>query len=384
MEPTPTCTGTPAAALVFAPTQQGYQYASIPASLAGRAEVTVALWGAGGGGAAGVLAVGGSGAFVSGALPVTPGETLRLVVGVGGSWSRDPADPRLHQPDWAGGGGYGAPPLERITQPHYYGGGGGGRSAIQRLNGSGVWVDVVVAGGGGGGGGWDAPGGAGGVAQGRRGGDQAQSSAFAINPDPFVTSVSAFGGGGSQSGGGAGRVVGATGWACNGGDGTNGTRNQCGGGGGGYYGGGAGDDAPGGGGSSLITALRGAVGADGAGALPFRPPPESPWAALYADGVGVGGATMSPGGPGRVVVVLPVGVAPVTPSFAPTPSRSGSSTPTRSAARSASPAAGSRTATATRSRTRSASATRSRSRSPTRSGSRTRSRSASRKRKLLA
>ena len=81
-------------------------------------------------------AVGGAGAFVSGDLPVTPGETLRVIVGAGGV-GRGAGNRQ-------GGGGSG------FAGGRYVGSSGGGRSAIQRLVRN-VWVDVVSAGGGGGG-----------------------------------------------------------------------------------------------------------------------------------------------------------------------------------------------------------------------------------------
>ncbi|WP_394795817.1 hypothetical protein [Armatimonas sp.] len=49
----------------------------------GITSLTVKLWGAGGGGLGG-FSGGGSGAFVTGLLTVTPGETLTLIVGGGG------------------------------------------------------------------------------------------------------------------------------------------------------------------------------------------------------------------------------------------------------------------------------------------------------------
>jgi hypothetical protein len=70
----------------------------------------------------------GAGAFVTGTLPVTPGETLRIVVGSAGTTAS-----------------YGYSSHMRFP---FRGSSGGGRSAIQRLIG-GVWTDVVSAGGGG-------------------------------------------------------------------------------------------------------------------------------------------------------------------------------------------------------------------------------------------
>ena len=82
--------------------------------------LTVKLWGAGGGWA------GGSGAFVTGLLTVTPGSTLTFIVGGGGS---------ENGPGGFGGGGNAPPGF----------GGGGGRSAIRLGS-----TELVTAAGGGG------------------------------------------------------------------------------------------------------------------------------------------------------------------------------------------------------------------------------------------
>ena len=93
--------------------------------------IYVYLWGAGGGfGAPGRIP--GMGAYVEGALSVTPGQTLSIIVG--GRGVRDGGAPSSF-----GGGG------RACCSNSYWGGGGGGRSAIQ-LNGQ----DIVTAGGGGG------------------------------------------------------------------------------------------------------------------------------------------------------------------------------------------------------------------------------------------
>ena len=88
----------------------------------------VNLWGSGGGSS---YVTGGNGAFVSGALRVTSGEILRIIVG------------SLFDSEENGCGG-------AATFPRSYENHGGGRSAVQRLYGS-TYVDVVTAGGGGGG-----------------------------------------------------------------------------------------------------------------------------------------------------------------------------------------------------------------------------------------
>ena len=80
----------------------------------GTTSVTVTMWGAGGGGNGNV---GGPGAFVSGTLNVTPGDTLRVIVGQGGP---------LNTSSVYGGGG------PSSTNAAEDAGSGGGRSALQR------------------------------------------------------------------------------------------------------------------------------------------------------------------------------------------------------------------------------------------------------------
>ena len=81
----------------------------------GTTSVTVTMWGAGGGGNNNI---GGPGAFVSGTLSVTPGETLRVIVGQGGP---------LNTASVYGGGG------PSSTSANEDAGSGGGRSALQRI-----------------------------------------------------------------------------------------------------------------------------------------------------------------------------------------------------------------------------------------------------------
>lgn len=303
------------------PTRAEFTFTNAPQLFtvpAGVTRLVVHAWGGGGGGttmSSRPGGRGGGGAYVNGSIAVTPGETLVVTPGRGGSV---PAG--AHGTAVQGGGGGGVPSK---VQGDLYGGGGGGATVVARASGA----TLLVAGGGGGGGGYAASGGAGGMNQGRRGGDGAVSSAVYQVPTGTDTKATA-GGGGSTTAGGAGSFPGASGRPLSGGDCTFGTRNQCGGGGGGYRGGGAGDDGGGGGGSSWTGGLAQTGGAAGAGWAPG-----GNRSAFYAAGAGVGGALRTAGGHGRVVLVLPPGVWLATPSSRPPPS----STPSRSPSRSRSP-----------------------------------------------
>lgn len=155
-----------------------YQTLVVPA---GVTAVRVQLWGAGGAGSS--PGVGGAGAYIAGTLGVVEGETLRIIVGRGGTTSSfgcsgdrlNQGDPRAicNRPSrmgtpwdpWGGGGG-----CE-----------GGGRSAVQRLV-SGVWTEFATAGGGGSAGGFSTSGGAATwTGAGRNGGFQQQVSTFSNN-----------------------------------------------------------------------------------------------------------------------------------------------------------------------------------------------------------
>lgn len=236
----------------------------------GVTSITVKLWGAGGG------TFGGSGAFVTGSLAVTPGTTLTLIVGAGGS---------SFPFNSYGGGGSG----------NF--GSGGGRSGI-RFGG----VELVTAGAGGGQGG-----GGGGLTAGQRG--------------RFGSGEIGGAGGGTQTAGGAGFGGGANGTAFQGGDGT------VGGGGGGYFGGGgasgggigSNQSSSGGGGSSFTSSAAftfsssSADGQTGTSAVGVAPGGASDidYAIDFAGGVGRGdGSTPvgveTSGGNGRIVIIAPV------------------------------------------------------------------------------
>ncbi len=229
---------------------------------AGITSLTMKLWGAGGGGSNG--AVGGGGAFVTGAFPVTPGESLTLIVGQGGGTFPNNGN-------YGGGGGAG-----------FNGGRGGGRSAIRRAS-----TELVTAAAGGGAsaitGGPPQPGGAGGLAIGTSGGGVG-------------------GAGGTQTSGGAGGLDASSGIAFAGGNGAS----FAGGGGSGYFGGGGGgfgsagpDTGGGGGGSSLLTNLTASGGsAAGSGTTPGGLTDTD-----YAGNIGTGGPVLTNGGNGRIVLL---------------------------------------------------------------------------------
>jgi hypothetical protein len=254
--------------------------------------LNVYMWGAGGGGwqnsGSGQESpdCGGAGAMVQGTLDVTPGETLTIITGCGGTIS----------PATSYGGGGGGQVVGGGTA-----GAGGGRSAIQRDG-----VDIVTAGGGGGRG-WESwYGGDGGLETGE---------------DGWCSDGQACGGGGTQTAGGAAGIGDCYGGCMTAGEqylGGTGV-GLGGGGGGGWYGGGGAPQsgqASGGGGSSLTSNLRPFEGTDVVGFV--SPGPEQPangdsiwWGVdAYGNGIGVGGnsntanAQEPSGGMGRVVIQL--------------------------------------------------------------------------------
>jgi collagen type VII alpha len=85
----------------------------------GTTSIVVTMWGAGGGGATNNN-FGGPGAFVSGTLNVTPGDTLKVIVGQGG--------PQIAASVYGGGG----PSSSNGAESFGRAGSGGGRSALQR------------------------------------------------------------------------------------------------------------------------------------------------------------------------------------------------------------------------------------------------------------
>lgn len=264
---------------------------------AGVNSLRVKLWGAGGGGPqyanraaiggpkyVGGNGHGGGGAFADVALAVTPGETLTVMVGSGGSagvrGSRAAA--------YGGGGGARAKYAE--------GGGGGGRSAIRRGS-----TELATAGGGGGAAadadGTYGDGGPGGL-NGHDGkhGDTIDGTYGKGGRGATV----AVGGPGGASGG--SKIIGEAGARFKGGDALANSHTSSGGaGGGGYFGGGAGGEghecgAGGGGGGSSYAPGGTVVGGSGRNAGGMTD-------ADYADGIGMGGRIKAAGGHGRVVII---------------------------------------------------------------------------------
>jgi hypothetical protein len=217
---------------------------------AGVTQVTIAAYGAAGGGSTcRGSSAGGNGGLTLATVPVTPGETLTVTVGgygdcqlIGGVITQVAG---FNGGGLGGSGGYGT------------GAAGGGASDVRR--GSGLANRIIVAGGGGGGGSYGGPfGGVGGVGGTTTGG----TGATGMPSGALAGGVG--GSGGTQTAGGAGGtgvVNGDPGTLGVGGAGhiMSGFGSGGGGGGGGYYGGGAGGSVVsgpgaggGGGGSSYV------------------------------------------------------------------------------------------------------------------------------------
>jgi len=103
----------------------------------GITSLTFYMWG--GGGSGGNNQPGGGGAYLTGRLTTVPGETLRIIVGRGGSYGTATYSNAMPDTDGAGGGGGGS---------GGQGGQGGGRTAIQKYI-SNTWTEIITAGGGG-------------------------------------------------------------------------------------------------------------------------------------------------------------------------------------------------------------------------------------------
>ncbi|MGC4043256.1 MAG: glycine-rich protein [Armatimonas sp.] len=257
-----------------------FQTFTVPAGIT---SLTVKLWGAGGGGG-----VGGGGAFVSGTLSVTPGTTLSLLVGRGGS--------SLTAGNGLGGfGGGGNGGINGSPNSGAGGGGGGGRTAIRLSSNNSIVSDELVTAGAGGGSGSSGVAGAGGLNTGQAG---------------FVV-LGTYGSGGTQTSGGAaggtGSFMGTPGSQFQGGNGTVGG----GGGGGGWFGGGGGGSASGGGGGGGSSYRANPAftdsGTSEAGSLST---PGGTSDVDYITGIGKGGAPSFAGGNGYIVLRYNLSTAP--------------------------------------------------------------------------
>ncbi len=211
----------------------------------------VRAWGAGGGSGGGNT-LGGAGGYATAVIAVSPGETLRVIVGAAGVDGSGGVPGAGGSPGGARGG----------TGGSQSGGGGGGYSGVFRGAASQANALVIAGGGAGSGGDRTAESGAGGGTTGEAG---------------WLCT------GGTQTAGGTPGTDASSGTALTGGvGGTRGGGDGGGGGGGGYFGGGGGgsasSDAGGGGGGSgfvvgsatSITLTRGTAGTPGNGSDPLR------------------------------------------------------------------------------------------------------------------
>lgn len=249
-------------------TTQGNGTFTVPS---GVTSLTLKMWGGGGGGGAGGSAAaggaGGGAGYITGTVPVTPGETLNVYVGGGGAGgTRNTAG--------GGGGGGGYSSLYRSSAALAIasggGGGGGGRNSSGNTGGAGG------AGGGTSGVAGTASGAAGG---GGAGTPSAGGSAGSGGNNPGTAGSSLNGGDGADGRTGAGAdgtgAVGGLATGGNGGSANNTARAGAGGGGAGYFGGGGGSGSTaatgaggGGGGSSYTNTLTGVSNTVGSGVNP--------------------------------------------------------------------------------------------------------------------
>ena len=268
---------------------------------AGGPQLTIKVWGAGGGGSG---SYGGSGAFVTGVYSITAGTTLKIVVGQGGDNGSSPT---------YGGGGFSGTWYSQTRS-------GGGLSGIfattsQVFSGgapqAGASVDtVLLVAGGGGGGAFDSAGHAG-ITQGENG--------YAFGHPEEYGYGGTWNGPGTLTGSGGAyapnasyySVVGSAGSLFKGGNNNAGTQPDGGGGGSGFYGGGCGANGAtvggGGGGSSFyrttqtmpagVSYVSGASGTAGgaSGAAP------NTGDADYTGGAGAGNSAGN-GGNGLIVI----------------------------------------------------------------------------------
>lgn len=257
---------------------------------AGVTSITAKIWGAGGGGRNVAGRIGAAGGYTDATIPVTPGETLRIFVGVGGNPG---ANPNGRQ----GGGGGGGSAILRSNTPLAVAGGGGGEGG----------VDVGFNGGTGGGttggtgdqGTGSAPGGPGGG--GTQSAPGAAGAGGALGPGAAGSGTNGGNGGPRNSGGGAGGF----GYGTGGNGGSVGSDAAGSGGGGGYFGGGGGGTAGGGGnggggGSGHINSSEGVTGTTQNGNT--NGVPQNTSDPDYVSGVGIGGAGNTKGGDGLIII----------------------------------------------------------------------------------
>ncbi len=251
---------------------------------AGVTSVSIQAWGAGGAGSYSVAGSGGSGAFIKGALAVTPGQALTILVGGGGKFSTTAASTG----GYGGGGASGGA----------YGGSGGGPSVVYSTSTLSQATTLVIVGGGGGGGyySYATYGGGGGATTGSAGGTAATG---------YTGGTGGTTGAGGAGGlfGGAATVRSNAGTILAGGASPTGYTYAGGGGGGGFFGGGSGYSSNngtyyssgGGGGASYsvasLTGVTNTAGTINAGGAATQAPGSTETG--YVAGVGNGGASVS-------------------------------------------------------------------------------------------
>ncbi len=251
--------------------------------------ITVRMWGGGGAGCS-TFNGGGAGAYIYGALTVTPGSTYTIVVGSGGT---------INATSPLGGGGTG-------TSGDAAGGGGGFSGIFSAAAAQGTALVVV-----GGGGGGAANNGNVGIVFG--GGGGAPNGGAGGNANNTCATETGGGGGTTVAGGTAGADpclsdVGLVGTALQGGNkGATKNKDFGGGGGGGFWGGGSGgcnSGSGGGGGSSYTTNANFALITNTAGSTgsTVNVMPGGTNDPYYLQGIGVGAVSTVPGGNGLVII----------------------------------------------------------------------------------
>ncbi|MBO6559446.1 MAG: hypothetical protein JJ959_02870 [Nisaea sp.] len=291
-------------------TKQVFSYTGTEQSFTipeGCTKITIKAWGGAGGGSSynGYLSPGGTGGYAKGTVSVTPGNTISIVVGGGGSSGYIGSST---YGDGSGGFGGGGDTVANPGSEQSGAGAGGGASYVF----SGETPYIVAGGGGGassltGGGGANYAGGSGGGTTGEAGtgtytpGVGGTQSVAGLNATCHSTSGGKFviGGGGSASGYSTGANTGGAGGGgyCGGGAGTSTTNNSN----------NNGDAVPGGGGGSgyiIATATDTTLTAGPAGSTLQGTSSGIPPNNTDPDYVsGVGASAIADGGNGLVVIV---------------------------------------------------------------------------------